>query len=265
MAIYRTVSMTFWTDRKVVDDFTAEDKYFYLYLFTNPHTNLCGCYEISIKQVANEMGYSKDAIENLIDRFEKTHNVIRFSKETKEILLLNWHKYNWTSSEKFRKPLLKEIESIKDDNFRKYLEHIYNKGETRYGIDTTCIDTFVTVTDTVTVSDTDSNTDTDINTIKKDSNLKYIKEIVQYLNNRCGTKYRYQTKETKEHINARLREGYTVDDFKDVIDKKAEDWMNTEREKYLRPQTLFGTKFESYLNQKRMKNPKDVFDEWRNA
>ena len=60
MAIYRTVSMSFWTDNKVTDDFTPEDRYFYLYLFTNPHTNLCGCYEISIKQIANEMGYSKD-------------------------------------------------------------------------------------------------------------------------------------------------------------------------------------------------------------
>ena len=46
MAIYRNVSMSFWTDSKVADDFTAEDRYFYLYLFTNPHTNLCGCYEI---------------------------------------------------------------------------------------------------------------------------------------------------------------------------------------------------------------------------
>ena len=42
---------------------------------------------------------------------------------------------------------------------------------------------------------------------------------------------------------------FTVEDFKTVIDKKSLEWMGTEREKYLRPQTLFGTKFESYLNQ----------------
>lgn len=165
MAIYRTVSMTFWTDRKVTDDFTAEDKYFYLYLFTNPHTNLSGCYEISLKQIANETGYSKDSIENLIRRFEFVHNVVRFSDETKEILLLNWHKYNWTNSEKFRKPLLREIENIKCDSFRDYLKKIYNGDHSGYGIDTTCIntncsDTSVTVTDTDTVSDSVTDTDT---------------------------------------------------------------------------------------------------------
>ena len=150
MAIYRNVLMSFWTDAKIADDFTPEDRYFYLYLFTNPHTNLCGCYEISIKQVVNETGYSRETIDNLLKRFESTHNVIRYSKDTKEVLLLNWYKYNWTNSEKFRKPLYREIESIKCDAFRAYLTGIVDA-------DTVCIpyvypmDTTDTVTDTVTV------------------------------------------------------------------------------------------------------------------
>lgn len=175
MAIYRTVSMSFWTDSKVIDEFTPEDKYFYLYLFTNPHTNLCGCYEISIKQVSAETGYSKETIENLLTRFVNVHNVIRYSSDTKEILLLNWHKYNWTSSDKFRKPLLKELHQIKDKSFAHYLISIFNGDSIEYGIDTMCMDTnsidtncsditvTVTDTDTVTVSDTDTVivTDTD--------------------------------------------------------------------------------------------------------
>lgn len=60
MASYRNISMDFWTDSKVVDDFTPEDRYIYLYCMTNPHTNLCGCYEVSIKQIANETGYNND-------------------------------------------------------------------------------------------------------------------------------------------------------------------------------------------------------------
>ena len=59
MAIYRNVRIGFWTDTKIVDDFTPEDKYFYLYLFTNPHTNLCGCYELSFKQASVELGYDQ--------------------------------------------------------------------------------------------------------------------------------------------------------------------------------------------------------------
>lgn len=153
MAVYRNIQISFWTDAKVADEFTPEDKYFYLYLFTNPHTNLCGCYEISKKLVSWETGYSIDTVDRLIDRFVKDHKVIMFSKDTKELLLLNWYKYNWTASEKFRKPLLKEIESIKCDEFKKYLTNLYT-GDTvsipyPYGIDTT---------DTVSVSVNDIDT-----------------------------------------------------------------------------------------------------------
>lgn len=150
MAIYRTVSISFWSDSKVTDDFTPEDRYFYLYLFTNPHTSLSGCYEISIKQMALELGYSQDTCNRLIERFISIHNVIRHSKETKEILLLNWHKYNWTESPKFKKALLREIEKVKNPNFKRYLTRLANGESVGYGIDTTCIDTSVPVTDTVT-------------------------------------------------------------------------------------------------------------------
>lgn len=152
MAVYRNIQISFWTDAKVADEFTPEDKYFYLYLFTNPHTNLCGCYEISRKQVSWETGYSIDTVDRLIDRFVRIHKVILFNKDTKELLLLNWYKYNWTTSDKFRKPLLKEIESIKCDEFKEYLSKMY-EGDTvsipyPYGTDTT-----VTVSVTDTVSD----------------------------------------------------------------------------------------------------------------
>ena len=56
-----------------------------------------------------------------------------------------------------------------------------------------------------------------------------------------------------------MNEKYTVEDFYSVIDKKTAEWLNTEQEKYLRPETLFGTKFESYLNQKNGK-PKSTFE-----
>lgn len=181
MAIYRTVSMSFWTDNKVADDFTPEDRYFYLYLFTNPHTNLCGCYEVSIKQMANELGYNKDSVENLIKRFEDVHNVLRFCKETKEILLLNWGRYNWTSSEKFRKPLEKEISNIKSYEFKEFLTDKFHNG---YGIDTTCINTTVTVTDINNIDITNNyiNSNSNINNSKSYSfdnhtnieNLNYV-------------------------------------------------------------------------------------------
>ena len=113
-----------------MDDFTPEDKYIYLYCMTNPHTNLCGCYEVSIKQIANETGYNEDTIKRLLMRMDREHNVIRYSSITKELLVLNWFRYNWSTSEKLNKPLLSEIRGIKDDGFRSYLAGRYNERET---------------------------------------------------------------------------------------------------------------------------------------
>ncbi len=75
------------------------------------------------------------------------------------------------------------------------------------------------------------------------------KQIVDYLNEKNGSDFRHTTDKTKRCINARLKEKYTFDDFKKVIDKKVLQWKNTDMAKYLRPETLFGTKFEGYLNE----------------
>lgn len=88
---------------------------------------------------------------------------------------------------------------------------------------------------------------------KKDTHLSERKQIIEYLNQKLGTRYRHGSDINKKYINTRLNEGYTVDDFYEVIDKKCSEWQGTEREKYLRPETLFGNKFESYLNQKIVK------------
>lgn len=89
-----------------------------------------------------------------------------------------------------------------------------------------------------------------------DIDKEYI-SIVEYLNQKAGTRYRASTPKTKKAIHARLAEGFTVDDFKTVIDKKCAEWIGTEWEKFLRPETLFGTKFESYLNAKNGKGGKN--------
>ena len=80
--------------------------------------------------------------------------------------------------------------------------------------------------------------------------LDAIKEVIEYLNSVLGTQYKATTEKNKSLIRARLREKFTVEDFKTVIDKKAKAWMyDPHMQKYLRPETLFGTKFEGYLNE----------------
>lgn len=88
-------------------------------------------------------------------------------------------------------------------------------------------------------------------TINNNTNNNNIYIIVEYLNEKAGTHYKASTAKTKSLINARLKEGFTVDDFKTVIDKKVKEWLkDVKMAKYIRPETLFGTKFEGYLNEK---------------
>ena len=106
------------------------------------------------------------------------------------------------------------------------------------------------VNEVVNFVNTDVNNE--VNTTKNIKNYKNkeVIDIVEYLNSRAGTNYRPTSEKTKKLVHARLKEGFTVDDFKTVIDKKCDEWLGSDMEKYLRPETLFGTKFEAYLNQK---------------
>ena len=84
------------------------------------------------------------------------------------------------------------------------------------------------------------------------------KYICDYLNEKAGTNYKHSTDKTKQKIKARLNEGFTINDFEKVIDTKVSEWKGTDFEKFLRPETLFGTKFESYLNQKFKKKKNEI-------
>lgn len=83
-----------------------------------------------------------------------------------------------------------------------------------------------------------------------------IKVIVEYLNDKIGAHYKPNGKKMKELIRARMNEGYTVEDFKTVIDKKFKSWGNDPKMSlYLRPSTLFGTRFGEYLNEYQAESP----------
>lgn len=124
-------------------------------------------------------------------------------------------------------------------------------GETTIGeIDNGEVDnTAVGETDNGTIGETDNQERNSLNkSLKKD--IIPFSEIINYLNEVCKTNYRSKTKKTRELIQARFNDDYNLENFKTVIDKKAREWMGTNMEMYLRPETLFGTKFEGYLNQK---------------
>ena len=204
MALYRNVSMSFWTDSKIVDDFSPDDRYVYLYLFTNPHTSLCGCYEISIKQMSDETGLSASKIRSIISRLEQKHDVIRYSEDTKEVLILNWYKYNWTKSEKFKVPLVKEIDNVKNVEFSTFLRDVLNGSDTvsipyQYGSDTRARTVSVSVPDTV--SDTVSNnTDSNYEIYGEFNNVKLTDDEYEKLVDRFPMDYQDRIEELSVYL-----------------------------------------------------------------
>lgn len=117
----------------------------------------------------------------------------------------------------------------------------------------------------------ETNTEKETDDSPNESLNDTFKEIIFYLNEKAGMNYRAASKKTQSCIHARLAEGFTVEDFKIVIDKKCAEWIGTEYEKYLRPETLFGTKFEGYLNARfipkqnksdNIRNRVSVVDNW---
>lgn len=109
---------------------------------------------------------------------------------------------------------------------------------------------------TTPVEKPDSNKNNTIRTnIVRINNKNIYSAIIDYLNEKTGKKFKASSKATQKLINSRLNEGYTEDDFKNVIDKKSKEWLGTEWENYLAPDTLFrSTKFERYLNQKEVRS-----------
>jgi len=83
------------------------------------------------------------------------------------------------------------------------------------------------------------------------------KEIIDHLNIQTGASYKHTSEKTKALIKARANDGFSFEDFKTVIDKKATEWTGTEWQKFLRPETLFSPKFEGYLNQQVVNRARD--------
>lgn len=105
-------------------------------------------------------------------------------------------------------------------------------------------------------------TEESVKAIKTGNPKNYEQRIpIAYLNQKLGKNYKYVDKNTKL-VKARLTEGYALDDFKTVIDKKVAEWQNNaDMAKYLRPETLFGNKFDGYLNQPTAKKQGYVYED----
>ena len=259
MGIKRIVDVGFWTDDKVIDMFSPEDKLFMLYLMTNPHTTQLGIYAINVKIMAFELGYSTDAIKVLIDRFENKYNMIRYSEEYKEIAIKNYLKHSIIKGGKpVEDLLLKEISKVKDVNS---LIFVYDNLKYCETINDTVKKILEYINPNEKENDKQNDNDND-NENEKSYPLSYNEswheslsnvsaEIISRLNELTGSNFKSSGKATKDLIKNLLKE-YTKEDILMVVDKMCYKWGNDKKMcEYLRPSTLFRrSNFENYYGMK---------------
>ena len=116
MATYRYVQCAFWSDPFILG-LTPEEKYFYLYLITNPHTKQCGVYELPPKLIELETGYNTETVQKLLNRF-RDYGKVTYNADTSEILIHNWLKFNRSESPKVLQCIIKELNQVKSDDFQ---------------------------------------------------------------------------------------------------------------------------------------------------
>lgn len=122
MSIKRVVDVHFWDDDKVLGTFSPEDKLFFLYLMTNPHTKQLGIYALPRQYIALEVGYALDVIDVLLDRFENGYGLIRYSYRTGEVAIKNYLRHSIVKGGKPVEDLLtKEIAEVKDLGLLQYV------------------------------------------------------------------------------------------------------------------------------------------------
>nr|WP_249117082.1 conserved phage C-terminal domain-containing protein [Bacillus pumilus] len=234
---------------------TPEDRYFFLYLITNPNTTQIGIYSITKKQMAFDLGYSIESVNSLMDRFINHHKLVLYNNDTREVAIKNWPKYNLN---KGGKPILdcvtKELREVKDKSLMSVLYPKIENTNIRVLFERYANDTLHDTSTTSGQKEKEKEKEKekkDIlsgNPTADESEIPF-KLITDLLNQMSEKNYRHTTPKTQQLIKARWNEGFRFDDFKKVILAKCYEWRdNPDMSKFLRPETLFGTKFEGYLN-----------------
>lgn len=124
MGAFSKIERGFWQDNFVLE-LTPEEKYFYLYLLTNERVNALGCYELRMKIAVLETGYNAESMKKYLDKFTSVGKIL-FDEETQEILIVNWHKYNWTKKTGTINSILKDFKVVKSKIFKEVLESYMN-------------------------------------------------------------------------------------------------------------------------------------------
>lgn len=169
--------------------------------------------------------------------------------ETGVVVIKHWKIHNYIQKDRYKETVYKEekrLLEVKENNSYTLASNVGNPKNER--MDTPCIQNGYQ-TDTQYRIGKDSLGEERDSTNNNVSETETIySDVISYLNLKTDKNFKATTAITKRLIKARVKEGFTLEDFKLVIDKKCLEWLGTEWAKYLKPDTLFGNKFEGYLN-----------------
>jgi uncharacterized phage protein (TIGR02220 family) len=263
--MYTRIDELIWKDAKL-KKISNESKLLFIYLLSCQHRNVLGLYNLPKYYVQGDLGYSFETVSKGLEELFN-NGFITYDDEAETILVNNFLKYNPLENPNQVKGALKVMPTIPKTQLFYKLVDVINSSENTHlhelkaGIE--CYlksNGFERVTLTVSKQE-EVKEEVTVEVLKEIavSDNQDVIEIVDHLNNTIGSHYGYKAKATLKVIKARMAEGFTVDDFKIVIDKKAVEWTGTEFERYLVPETLFGNKFEGYLNQKGNNNKKEDY------
>lgn len=229
----------FWYD-DYISSLNAKEKLLFIYLISNEKVNICGIYEIPDKYILLDTGLNQKELSRIKEKFI---NDDKFAFINSWVKIINFESYN------------KFTGNLNETAKEKELEQIPKKiKEYRRGIDRVSA-----------ISDTLINHN-------HNNNKLIINNIIEYLNLKAKKSFRSDSKIAVKNIQARLNENYTLEDFKKVVDIKFTHWFKVNKSgelegvvivnekgveqdmsQYFNPDTLFGNKFEKYLNQNKSK------------
>lgn len=188
MAIFRKIHTSFWSDT-FIQDLDNDQKLFYLYLLTNERTKQCGIYEISKKQICFDLGYSMDKVSKLLLYFIKRDRIL-YSEVTKELAIKNWNKFNSSNSPKVVSCIKSELLSIKDRVLIEYVNGMYIASQ----------------------EEEEKEEEQEEEQEEKKEEIDYF-YLLEYLNKTFDRKFKIISEDVKKKYQARLKDGYTIDDI----------------------------------------------------
>lgn len=190
------------------------------------------------KMLATLTGHNVDVVEKAIRIFQSMHLIEILDNGT--IFMLDMQTLIGSITD----------EGLRKQRYRARIEQEKNKDGTKLGQNTNIISNSISNSNSISIEDNDEEEKKQKEKEKQEKRMAVYKEIIDYLNEKTKRRYSYKRKTTQEHIRARIKEGYIIADFKKVIDTKCSKWLGDPKmEDYLRPDTLFGNKFEGYLNE----------------